>query len=75
MLESSSLTTKCPWKGAASYYYLKVDGRTYKDAAWYCLGRKEKAQNIKDDVAFCMLCSCLSLRGSRLTIGAIRQDH
>ena len=53
MLESSSLTTKCPWKGTASYYTLKVDGQTYKDAAWYYPEPKDKAKNIKDHVAFC----------------------
>jgi uncharacterized protein (DUF427 family) len=53
-LEESSLTTKCPWKGTASYYTLKVDGQTYKDAAWYYPEPKEKAKNIKDYVAFCM---------------------
>jgi len=51
-LEESSLTTKCPWKGTASYYTLKVDGQTYKDAAWYYPEPKEKAKNIKDYVAF-----------------------
>jgi uncharacterized protein (DUF427 family) len=53
MLESSSLTTKCPWKGTASYYTLKVDGQTYKDAAWYYPEPKDKAKNIKGYVAFC----------------------
>lgn len=57
VLESSSLTTKCPWKGTASYYTLKVDGQTYKDAAWYYPEPKEKAENIKGYVAFCKLFS------------------
>ena len=53
MLEKSSTTTKCPWKGTASYYTLNVDGKKYKDAAWYYPEPKEKAENIKDYVAFC----------------------
>jgi uncharacterized protein (DUF427 family) len=53
ILESSSLTTKCPWKGTASYYTLKVDGQTFKDAAWYYPEPMDKAKNIKDYVAFC----------------------
>ena len=53
ILSSSSLTTVCPWKGTASYYTLNVDGKTYKDAAWYYPEPKDKASNIKDHIAFC----------------------
>jgi uncharacterized protein (DUF427 family) len=75
MLESSSLTTTCPWKGNASYYTLKVDGQTYKDAAWYYPEPKEKAKNIKDYVAFCKLVSTFSLHRRKLTLVGIRQDE
>lgn len=35
LLVDSSTTTRCPWKGQASYYSLDVDGRLNQDAAWY----------------------------------------
>ncbi|KZF21246.1 DUF427-domain-containing protein [Xylona heveae TC161] len=44
--------TFCPWKGEASYYDINVDGTVIKDAAWYYPTPKDKAQNIKDHVAF-----------------------
>lgn len=53
ILQPSSLTTVCPWKGTAAYYTLNVDGKTYKDAAWYYPEPSDKAKNIKDHVAFC----------------------
>jgi len=52
ILHSSSLKTKCPWKGTASYYTLEVDGKTLKDAAWYYPEPKDAAMNIKDHIAF-----------------------
>lgn len=48
----SPLNTVCPWKGTASYYSLKVDGKENKDAAWFYTGPKEAAKVIKDRVAF-----------------------
>ena len=50
--EASSLNTICPWKGVASYYSLKVDGKINSDAAWYYLEPKDVAKNIKNHVAF-----------------------
>jgi uncharacterized protein (DUF427 family) len=50
--EQSSTHTVCPWKGTASYYTLKVDGKENKDAAWYYPNPKEMAKGIKDRVAF-----------------------
>jgi uncharacterized protein (DUF427 family) len=44
--------TTCFWKGVASYYTIVVDGQDNKDAAWYYPEPKEKAQNIKNYVAF-----------------------
>lgn len=44
--------TVCPWKGKASYYDLSVNGKTNPGAAWYYPEPKEKAQNIKNYVAF-----------------------
>ncbi|RTE52899.1 DUF427 domain-containing protein [Arenibacter aquaticus] len=31
----SNTHTRCPWKGRASYYNIKVAGEENKDAAWY----------------------------------------
>jgi len=42
----------CPWKGLASYYSIRVDGKTNRDAAWYYPEPKEGATFIKDYVAF-----------------------
>ncbi|MGF1481106.1 MAG: DUF427 domain-containing protein [Cyanophyceae cyanobacterium] len=50
--KESSKHTFCPWKGEASYYSLEVDGQKNQDAAWYYPNPKEKAQTIKDYVAF-----------------------
>ena len=51
-LKESDTHTTCPWKGQASYYHLEVDGEVNKDAAWTYPDPKEKAQHIKDFVAF-----------------------
>ena len=48
----SSTSTVCPWKGTASYYSLKVEGKENTDAAWYYPEPKEAAKVIKDRVAF-----------------------
>ncbi|ESK85008.1 uncharacterized protein Moror_15746 [Moniliophthora roreri MCA 2997] len=48
----SSTSTVCPWKGTASYYDAKVDGKTVKDIAWYYPQTFEKAKNIEGYVAF-----------------------
>jgi uncharacterized protein (DUF427 family) len=44
--------TTCPWKGLASYYYLRVGDQTNEDAAWYYAEPKEVAKSIKNHVAF-----------------------
>ena len=51
-LKESDTHTTCPWKGEASYYHIEVDGEMKKDAAWTYPEPKEKAQHIKDYVAF-----------------------
>jgi uncharacterized protein (DUF427 family) len=51
-LKSSETHTTCPWKGQASYYHIEVDGEVNRDAAWTYPNPKEKAQHIKDYVAF-----------------------
>ncbi len=50
--DESTTTTTCPWKGAASYYTVSVDGQQNADAAWYYSEPKDAAMNIKDHVAF-----------------------
>ncbi len=52
LLVESSHSTKCPWKGTASYYNVVVDGKTNINAAWYYSQPFEKAKQIKDYVAF-----------------------
>lgn len=44
--------TICPWKGEASYYDVRVNGETNRDAAWYYPEPKDAAAEIKDRVAF-----------------------
>ena len=34
VLVPSSRTSKCPFKGEASYWSVKVDGKVYEDVAW-----------------------------------------
>jgi len=51
-LEPSDKTTHCPWKGDASYLSVKVGEDRAPDAAWFYPDPKEKAENIRDHVAF-----------------------
>jgi uncharacterized protein (DUF427 family) len=51
-LRDSTYTTHCPWKGAASYKSLVVDGAENRDAAWYYPAPKDAAAQIKDRYAF-----------------------
>jgi uncharacterized protein (DUF427 family) len=51
-LQPSSHTSRCPWKGLASYYSLNVDGKINENAGWYYPQPSEKAAQIKDHVAF-----------------------
>jgi uncharacterized protein (DUF427 family) len=50
--KSSNTHTKCPWKGTASYYTIKVNGKENLDAAWYYPEVSELAKSIKGYVAF-----------------------
>ena len=50
--QASSTVTHCPWKGAANYYSVLVDGDINKDAAWYYPSPSDEAQKIKGRVAF-----------------------
>ncbi|KAL2859603.1 DUF427-domain-containing protein [Aspergillus pseudodeflectus] len=51
-LEHSDLSTFCSWKGYASYWSIKVDGKTLENAAWYYKEPYDAAKNIKDYIAF-----------------------
>lgn len=52
LLEDSTTHTICPWKGKASYYHVKVDGKVNKNAAWYYPEPKYAAKKLKDYIAF-----------------------
>lgn len=52
LLEPSSHTSVCPWKGTASYYSLRVKGERNLNAAWYYADPKAAAAQIKGRVAF-----------------------
>lgn len=51
-LTDSSTTTRCPWKGTAHYYTVRVDGAENPDAAWYYPDPSARAQQIADHIAF-----------------------
>jgi len=48
----SDTTSRCPWKGIASYYSVQVGGDTNADAAWYYPDPKPRAEQIRGRVAF-----------------------
>jgi len=50
--ETSNAETTCPWKGKASYYSIKVNGKRNEDAAWYYPEPREAAESIRNHVAF-----------------------
>ncbi|TQJ10526.1 DUF427 domain-containing protein [Lapillicoccus jejuensis] len=52
LLAPSDTTSVCPWKGTASYASLVVDGQTNTDAMWFYPEPKEKAEMVRDRVAF-----------------------
>lgn len=48
----SRTTTRCGWKGVASYFDVMVDGAVNADAAWTYPDPLPEAARIKDMVAF-----------------------
>lgn len=50
--QTSKTETFCHWKGTANYYTLMVDDQTNTDAAWIYKEPYEKANHIKNRVAF-----------------------
>ncbi|CAN5316323.1 DUF427 domain-containing protein [soil metagenome] len=51
-LQSSKATSKCPFKGTAHYFTLKVGEKELKDAAWTYEEPYEEHLSLKDRVAF-----------------------
>lgn len=51
-LTEASGSTVCPWKGAATYFHLTVDGTSANNAAWTYRKPTQLAENIRDHVAF-----------------------
>jgi uncharacterized protein (DUF427 family) len=51
-LRPSATTSRCGWKGTASYYHIEVDGRINRDAAWYYAEPLSAARKIRGRVAF-----------------------
>ncbi len=51
-LSKTDNTTRCFWKGDATYYSVSAGGETREDLAWQYQAPLEKATHIKDYVAF-----------------------
>lgn len=51
-LKPSDSHTRCPWKGEASYYHIKVQDEINEDAAWYYPQASHAAKPIENYVAF-----------------------
>jgi len=52
VLRESSTTSRCPWKGKASYFSVVAGGQTNEDAAWYYPDPSAAAKEIAGHVAF-----------------------
>ena len=48
----SDHTSRCPWKGLASYKHVVVNGATNENAAWFYPEPKDAAAEIRGHVAF-----------------------
>lgn len=52
LLETSSTTSRCWWKGTASYVDVVVDGEVNADAGWHYPTPSPAARNIAGHFAF-----------------------
>ena len=52
VLQPSSQTSVCPWKGTAHYYSIEAGGKVNESAVWYYPEPKAAAKEIKGRVAF-----------------------
>lgn len=50
--KASDHQSRCPWKGRASYFHVKVKGELNRDAAWYYPETSHAAKPIENYVAF-----------------------
>ncbi|MCM4157737.1 DUF427 domain-containing protein [Gramella sp. AN32] len=50
--QESGHETRCPWKGVASYYNVKVGDKLNENAAWYYPQASHAAKPIENYVAF-----------------------
>ncbi len=51
-LAANEFSTYCPFKGTASYYDLKVGGKTHHNGLWYYPDPYDEVSEIRDFVAF-----------------------
>ncbi len=52
LLASSETTTRCPYKGLASYWEVEVDGEGIEDAVWAYPEPLSEAERVKDYLCF-----------------------